>query len=221
MALNSLVGSPVVGGASLLLSGCDSAQLRRHTPSSSVSYPKQRSCRTVVRSSRLPLNPREAREMSEGREPEKRNEGGGGGPNPFRFFQNFKDGLFADHKRLQKEKNLPKGHLMYTVEKGDTLYAISDRHDCSLELLMEANAIDDPHNLQVGQQIWIPRTYQIKKGDTLYSISKHYGVSIEDIQKANGIDDPNFIHEGDHICLPGDDDEKDSTASVNDLMMED
>lgn len=158
--------------------------------------------------------------MSEGREPEKQNEGGG--PNPFRFFQNFKDSLFQDHRRIQREKNLPKGDLLYTVEKGDTLYAISDRHDCSLELLMEANGIEDPHNLHIGQEIWIPRTYQIKKGDTLYSISKHYGVSIEAIQKANGIDDPNFIHEGDHICLPENTEHKDSNStSVNDLMMED
>jgi LysM repeat protein len=211
MALNALVGSPLVGGSSLL-----------HTPCSpSVAYPKQRLCRTVVRSSRLPLNPREAKEMAEGREPERRNEGGGGGPNPFRFFQNFKDNLFADHKKLQREKNLPKGDLLYTVEKGDTLYSISERHACSLELLMEANGIEDPHVLQVGQEIWIPRTYQIKKGDTLYSISKQYGVSIEAIQKANGIDDPNFIHEGDHICLPEGTVAKDSSASINDMVMED
>ncbi|XP_024373544.1 uncharacterized protein [Physcomitrium patens] len=201
MALNSLASTSVIRGIALPAPFCDSTQLRRQAASPFVSRP--RSYRTVVRSSRLPLNPKEAREMAEGREPERQNErGGNGGPNPFRFFQNFKDGLFQDHKRLQKEKSLPKGDLLYTVEKGDTLYAISERHECSLELLMEANGIEDPHNLSVGQEIWIPRTYQIKKGDTLYSISKHYGVSIEAIQAANGIDDPNFIHEGDHICLP-------------------
>jgi hypothetical protein len=44
-----------------------------------VQIQKQRSCTTVVRSSRLPLNPREAREMAEGREPKKPNAGGGAG----------------------------------------------------------------------------------------------------------------------------------------------
>lgn len=33
----------------------------------------------------------------------------------------------------------PKGDILYAVEKGDTLYKISDRHGCSLELLMEVS----------------------------------------------------------------------------------
>jgi len=204
MALNVLAGSSVTRATTraLFLSGDSSVHLQRQARSPSLSFPRK-SCRTTtVRSSRLPLNPREAKEMAEGREPERPNEGGGAGPNPFRFFQNFKESLFQDHKRLQKEKNLPKGDILYAVEKGDTLYKISDRHGCSLELLMEANGIEDPHNLSVGQEIWIPRTYQIKKGDTLYSISKQFGINMEAIQEVNGIDDPNFILEGDHVYLP-------------------
>jgi LysM repeat protein len=203
----AMVGSSLIGAAApaaLLLRSNDTAQL---AASPSVSYPRQRSFRTVVRSSRLPLNPREAREMAEGREPERPNEGGGGGggPNPLRFFQNFKDGLFADHKRIQREKNLPKGDILYTVEKGDTLTSIADRHDCTLELLIEANGIEDPNNLSIGQEIWVPRTHQIKQGDTLYSISKKYNVSIETIQRANGIENPDFIQEGDYIAVPVED----------------
>ncbi|KAH8968210.1 hypothetical protein BDL97_03G117200 [Sphagnum fallax] len=129
---------------------------------------------------------------------------GGGGPNPMRFFQSFKDSLFQDHKRIQLEQSkLPKGHdFVYKVEKGDTLWKIAERHNTSIDLLMEANNITDPHNLAQGQEIWIPRTYQIQKGDTLYSLAKKFGVKMESIQAANGIEDPNFIHAGDFIVLP-------------------
>jgi hypothetical protein len=64
---------------------------------------------------------------------------GGGGPNPMRFFQSFKDSLFQDHKRIQLEQSKwPKGHdFVYKVEKGDTLWKIAERHNTSIDLLME------------------------------------------------------------------------------------
>lgn len=147
--------------------------------------------------------------MAEGREPEPRNVGGGG-PNPFRFFQNFKDGLFQDHKRIEREKNLPKGDLLYTVQKGDTLWEISERHNTTLQVLMEANGLEDPSTLYPGQELWIPRTYEIQKGDTLYSLSKRFGVKMQAIQDANGIEDPNFIQKGDFIVLPEDSNTEDT-----------
>jgi len=208
MAVNVLGAPSVVGGTRAgLFPSAKSLQFHQNLVKSSslLLNRRPRHGAGIVRCSRLPLNPREAQEMAEGREPESRNAGSqGGGPNPFRFFQNFKDSLFQDHKRIEREKNLPKGDMLYTVEKGDTLYKISERHDTSLEVLMEANGIEDAHSLQEGQELWIPRTYQIKKGDTLYSISKKFGVTVEAIQRANGIQDADLIHEGDHIVLPED-----------------
>ncbi|MDI3548682.1 MAG: hypothetical protein PWR10_2334 [Halanaerobiales bacterium] len=49
------------------------------------------------------------------------------------------------------------GFFTYTVRPGDTLYLIAQRYGVSVERLIEINNIADPRQLQVGQQILIPR----------------------------------------------------------------
>ena len=44
----------------------------------------------------------------------------------------------------------------YTVQEGDTLGAIAQAHDVSIENLMTANGLTDPNVLQVGQRLIIP-----------------------------------------------------------------
>jgi len=44
----------------------------------------------------------------------------------------------------------------YTVESGDTLFAIARRFDVTPQSLIDANNIDDPNLLFVGQQLTIP-----------------------------------------------------------------
>lgn len=45
---------------------------------------------------------------------------------------------------------------IYTVESGDTLSEIAQRFDTSVEALMEANDLDDPDVLGVGDELIIP-----------------------------------------------------------------
>lgn len=44
----------------------------------------------------------------------------------------------------------------YTVQSGDTLSAIAQRFDTTIEALVEANDIDDPDIITVGQELVIP-----------------------------------------------------------------
>lgn len=44
----------------------------------------------------------------------------------------------------------------YTVQEGDTLSAIALRFGTTVEALVEANGIADPHLIQVGQVLQIP-----------------------------------------------------------------
>lgn len=47
-------------------------------------------------------------------------------------------------------------YVEYTVRNGDTLGGISQRFNISVEELMKANGLSDPHALQVGQVLKIP-----------------------------------------------------------------
>jgi LysM repeat protein len=46
--------------------------------------------------------------------------------------------------------------LVYTVQPGDTLAAIAQNFNTTVELLTEVNNIADPNALQVGQELIIP-----------------------------------------------------------------
>ncbi len=56
----------------------------------------------------------------------------------------------------------------YTVQRGDTLHRIAQRYGVSVSSLMSANAITNPHDLQVGQVLNIP-------GYTSYSAIDNFG----------------------------------------------
>ncbi|ACL70886.1 DUF3794 and LysM peptidoglycan-binding domain-containing protein [Halothermothrix orenii] len=55
------------------------------------------------------------------------------------------------------EDECPPSYVVYVVQPGDTLYKIARRYRTTVEALLEANPGIDPHNLQIGQKICIPR----------------------------------------------------------------
>ena len=66
----------------------------------------------------------------------------------------------------------------YTIRAGDTIFALSQRFNVSVEAIIGANPGINPNNLQIGQTICIPRAmmpsppcpngflYSIRAGDT-------------------------------------------------------
>jgi len=46
--------------------------------------------------------------------------------------------------------------VKHTVEAGQTLYRISKAYGLTVDELMDANGIEDPKDLKVGQQLWVP-----------------------------------------------------------------
>jgi LysM repeat protein len=93
-----------------------------------------------------------------------------------------------------------------TVRRGDTLWAIAQRHGVSLQALIEANPqLSDPDRIQVGQRINLPgeqRSVTVQRGDTLSGIADRFGVSTAALARANGIDDPDLIFPGDRLRIP-------------------
>ncbi|MBU5440053.1 LysM domain-containing protein [Tissierella sp. MSJ-40] len=105
----------------------------------------------------------------------------------------------------------PNGFL-YTIRAGDTLFALSQRFNVSVQAIINANPGIDPNNLQIGQVICIPRMapppcpngflYTIRAGDTLFALSQRFNVSVQAIINANPGIDPNNLQIGQVICIP-------------------
>jgi murein DD-endopeptidase MepM/ murein hydrolase activator NlpD len=143
--------------------------------------------------------------------------------------------LAARHKR-----SAPKGPpATVTVRKGDTLDAIANRLDVSVEQLKTANGLK--HNtIQPGDVLKNPKakseakasssrkggkaaaaeeakaapeTYKVVRGDTIFSISKRFGVSMDALREANGLSGKAQIHAGQTLQLPGDTEAADARAA--------
>lgn len=108
--------------------------------------------------------------------------------------------------------------LTYTVELGDSLFAIADNFGLKPETILWGNfdtLQDNPHTLQPGQQLNIlpvNGTYhQWREGESLYKVAEYYGVEALDIVQYPGnnldiydfdLDNPSF-EVGQMLIVPG------------------
>ncbi len=92
-----------------------------------------------------------------------------------------------------------------TVNKGDTLYALSRRHDIPVRSLIAANNLRAPYALAVGQKLALPnaKTHTVRKGETGYGISRRYGVTASALMQVNDIKPPYRLSVGQKLRLPG------------------
>jgi murein DD-endopeptidase MepM/ murein hydrolase activator NlpD len=114
------------------------------------------------------------------------------------------------------------------VQRGDTLYGISKRHNVSLNELMRVNNLTSPA-LKPGQKLSLPSgkpvarprpapapvvaalpapadwtgSYTIKSGDSLYAVARQNKVKLADLQRYNGIADPRRVKPGTVLKVPG------------------
>lgn len=118
-------------------------------------------------------------------------------------------------QKIQDTLRLPAVH---TVEKGETLFKISQKYSMNMAELRELNPGVDV--LQPGMKLkvkgkWLinPQTtpvyegrnvilHEIKKGETLYGLSKQYNTAIEDLKKINGVQEFN-LQPGGYIKVLG------------------
>ena len=115
---------------------------------------------------------------------------------------------------------------IYTVKKGDSLWAISKRHSVSVDDLYAANGLNKSSVLKIGQQIKVPvegstatistitaDTYQpsgfnmetvsytVVKGDTLSKIARRFSTSVNTIKAANN-KNSDLIRIGEKLTIP-------------------
>jgi LysM repeat protein len=118
------------------------------------------------------------------------------------------------------------GSTTYTVQAGDNLYRIALRFGVSVAAIQQANNIDNPNLIFVGQVLQIPggtgpaptqapggptpgpqpggsTTYTVQPGDTLARIAARFGTTVAAIAQANNIVNVNLIYVGQVLQIPG------------------
>ena len=106
--------------------------------------------------------------------------------------------------------------ITYTVQRGDTLWAIARRYGTTSGEIAEINNISNPNLIYPGQQLKIPTNsttegeetrgtgdiiYTVQRGDTLSKIAREYNVTVAHIVELNDITNPNLIYPGEKLRI--------------------
>lgn len=91
-----------------------------------------------------------------------------------------------------------------TVQKGDTLYSISRRHNVPIKDLINANRLSSPYTLYVGQKLSLPskQYHTVQRGESLYGIARMYNVDITTLSRVNNLSTPYSLAVGQKLLLP-------------------
>lgn len=105
----------------------------------------------------------------------------------------------------------------YTVVSGDTLSAIAQRYNTTVDTLKNLNNIADVNKIYVGQVLKVKgnintvsqttstqntEVYKVVSGDTLSKIAQKYGTTYQYLAQINNIPDPNKIYIGQVLKVP-------------------
>ena len=107
---------------------------------------------------------------------------------------------FTDSEPTAAPTPEPSGETVYTVQSGDTMWAIAQKYGVDYKTIADYNGIENPSLIYPGQKLKIPGagviTYTVKSGDTLSGIAAKYGTTYQQIAVDNGIENPNLIYPG-------------------------
>ncbi|ULH16147.1 LysM peptidoglycan-binding domain-containing protein [Deinococcus sp. KNUC1210] len=106
----------------------------------------------------------------------------------------------------------PSGTATYTVQQGDTAFALARRWGLNVDALLALNHLSAP-KLSVGQVLSYPApaaaplsrpvvSHTVQPGQTLYSIARQYGYSPDELQAFNRLSTPT-LKPGQVLLLPG------------------
>jgi LysM repeat protein len=110
-----------------------------------------------------------------------------------------------------------------TVQDGETLSEIADRHGMSLQRLMAINGINDPDVVEAGRRLRLSgpvaaatgsgssgggfrrgaSEHVVRPGESLSTIAEGYGVPMSRIVAINAISDPDLVQAGTRLKLKG------------------
>ena len=92
-------------------------------------------------------------------------------------------------------------NIYYKVAEKDTLWSIAQEYKVSVDVLMEANEIEDERVLRVGMELFIPSIYVIEKGDNLWRIAREHQTSVQVLRELNDMNNDEILV-GDILLVP-------------------
>jgi len=133
-------------------------------------------------------------------------------------------------KRTLEDKNFQLLRFyIYTIKRGDTLYALARHYGVSVQMISRYNQGINPMALQIGHNMIIPalfevqpyvapppapvkedidirpytETYVVKDGDTLWSIAREFDTTVSLLSTRNSLSEASFIRPGQELKVPG------------------
>ncbi len=94
--------------------------------------------------------------------------------------------------------------VAYRIQAGDTVYGVARRFAVPVRGVIDANALEPPYGLRVGQVLRVPnpRRHRVRAGDTGYGVARRYGIDPSQIVSLNRIAAPYAIAPGQSLALP-------------------
>ncbi|WP_112179069.1 MULTISPECIES: LysM peptidoglycan-binding domain-containing protein [Paraliobacillus] len=94
---------------------------------------------------------------------------------------------------------------IHVVEQGDSLYSIASTYGTTYQAINQANELDNPNQLVVGQAVVIPivgQFYFVQQGDSLYAIGQRFGIGYQRLAEVNNIDPNAALYIGTRLYIP-------------------
>jgi murein DD-endopeptidase MepM/ murein hydrolase activator NlpD len=92
--------------------------------------------------------------------------------------------------------------LYYSLQKGETVFAVAKRYGVPVEAIIAVNSIGDPSKIKTGQKLLIPQIHKVLAGETLYGIAKASGIGVDELRALNKLSAQALIKPGDRLYLP-------------------
>ncbi len=78
--------------------------------------------------------------------------------------------------------------IIHIVTQGDSIYLLSQRYQVSVDAIVQANELDQPEDLVIGQALVIPvLNYNVQPGESLYSIAQKLNTTYQALAAYNDL----------------------------------
>ena len=140
------------------------------------------------------------------------------------------EGALPPSETIVIQENLPRSTLptTYTVQRGDSVWALSRKFGVPVQELLDLNGLDKEAILSIGQTLKIPAgstavvlpalddqandfipgsvgeeglQYTIRNGDSLSKIAREHGTTVRTLKEINGLSDDR-IYAGQQLLIP-------------------
>ncbi|WP_340002653.1 glycoside hydrolase family 18 protein [Oceanobacillus sp. FSL K6-0127] len=94
---------------------------------------------------------------------------------------------------------------IHVVTEGETLTSIANTYNTTAVAITNANELDAPNDLVIGQALVIPifgQFYFVQQGDSLYSIANRFGITYQELATINNISPEMTLPIGLRIYIP-------------------